>query len=86
MCGRGWALLLCVLAQEVLVVAPMWALRYRLYAGQDVLHVHTSLGPFPAPEASSYDGFLRLDTNVSSGGVWWTDSNGCALPHSAPAP
>ena len=53
-------------------------LRYRLFADEDVLHLHISTGPFSATTTST-DALVRFETNIASDGAWWTDNNGLEL-------
>ena len=56
--------------------------RYRLYAGEDSIHVFAAAGPFTSATNSSTDAVLRLDApSIASAGGWLSDSNGAELLH-----
>ena len=59
-------------------VAQGASLRYRLYAGESILHIFAATGPFSSANASS-DAVLRFETDIASGGEFWTDSSGLEL-------
>lgn len=51
--------------------------RWRVYAGERHVHVYTGTGPFAySSNNRSQDAIVRLTTNITNNGTWYTDSNG----------
>jgi hypothetical protein len=54
-------------------------LRFRLYNGEETLHLYTGSGPFYTSNNYSRDAIVRLDTSIDNNATWFTDSNGLEL-------
>ncbi|XP_055014640.1 LOW QUALITY PROTEIN: lysosomal alpha-mannosidase [Boleophthalmus pectinirostris] len=66
--------------QEVRQVFSSWVSQVvRLYSGSRALELEWTVGPVPVQDDLGKEVMTRLDTNIKSGGVFFTDSNGREL-------
>ena len=77
----AWSTAGPLFSEVAVTVADVVSVRYRLYANEDTLHIFTSTGPFPEDASAPYstDALIRFETDIASGGIWWTDDNGLEL-------
>jgi len=77
----AWSTAGPLFSEVALAVANVVSVRYRLYAGEDVLHIFTSTGPFSEDASTPYstDALIRFETDIAGGWFWWTDDNGLEL-------
>ncbi|XP_033821330.1 lysosomal alpha-mannosidase [Periophthalmus magnuspinnatus] len=66
--------------QELRQVFSPWVSQVvRLYSGSRALELEWTIGPVPIDDDLGKEVITRLDTNIKSGGVFYTDSNGREL-------